>query len=100
MGHWVGGDALTGWLSVSWLTATHGLELWGEQITRVGVVENVDDRLLSLMEEEQSLRGGVKVWRARSDGGWWALSLGVEQVHAADFVPGSDVWRWRLGVEG
>jgi hypothetical protein len=100
MGHWTGGDAYSGWLSVTWLTATQGVEIWGEQITHIGVVENVDDRLLSLMEEQHTLRAGVKAWRARSEGRWWGVSIGIEKVEGAQFVPGADQWSWRLGIEG
>jgi hypothetical protein len=100
MAHWAGGDSLSTWLSLTWLQASRGVELWGEQITRIGVVENLDDRVLSLLTEEERLRLGLKGWMARSDGGWWRLGVSVEQIEGEDFVPGADGWTWRIGLEG
>jgi hypothetical protein len=100
MAHWAGGDSISAWASVTWLPGSQGIELWGEQVTRIGVVENMDVRLLSLMTEEERLRLGVKGWRARPDGGWWRLALSVEQILGENFVPGADGWTWRIGLEG
>jgi hypothetical protein len=99
MAHWVGGDALTGWLSLTWLQSSRGVELWGEQLTRIGAVENADDRLLTLITEEERLRIGLRGWLAHADGSWWRLGISIEQVAGADFVPGANGWTWRVSVE-
>ena len=91
---------MTGWLSLSWLQPNVGVELWGEQITRIGVVERVDERLVTLLTEEERLRIGLRGWKARPDGGWWRIALSVEQVVGENFVPGADGWTWRIGLEG
>ena len=99
MGHWVGGDAMTAWLSLTWLTSNIGVELWGAD-HRIGVVERLDERLVTLMTEEERLRIGFRGWKARSDGGWWRIGVSVEQVVGENFVPGADGWTWRIWLEG
>ena len=100
MAHWLGGDTVSGWLSVTWLPEAHGVEFWGEQVTRIGVIENLDDRMFTLMAEEEILRFGVRGWKARQDGGWWRLSIGAEEIRGENFVPGTHSWRWRVALEG
>ena len=86
-------------LSLLWLPETRGIEIWGERITRIGVVENIDDRLLGLSTEEELLRFGIRGWQARSDGGWWRLSISAEEIRGENFVPGATSWRWRIAIE-
>ena len=75
MGHWVGGDAMTAWLSLTWLTSNIGVELWGDRSLE-SAWSNGSMSDWDIDDGRRTIVIGFRGWKARSDGGWWRIGAG------------------------
>ena len=98
MGYAPGGDAMGLWGALTWLPGKYGAQLSAETVTRVGVVEALEDQLLTLNTDETRLRVGASGWMLQGDRRWLKLELSVEQVSGVDFVVGTSQTRYRIAV--
>ena len=98
MGYAPGGDAMGLWGALTWLPGERGGQLALESLTRIGVVESLEENLLALSADERRLRMAASGWLRQSDGTWLRLELSVERIQEADFVPGVDEVRYRIAL--
>ena len=98
VGYAPGGDAMGVWGAITWLPGSHGGQLSVESLTRVGVVEALEDNLLTLSTDERRLRVGASGWMSQEDGTWLRLEVSVERIEGVDFVPGVEELRYRVAL--
>jgi len=98
LGHPNGGDAETWWARVRYLPEPWGVEVWVEDLERVGVVSVVGDTVVALETHETRRRIGVSGVLLRPEGGAWTAGYELGYVTGRDFVPGADGWEHRAHV--
>ena len=98
LGHVNGGDSLTWWGRVGWVTPAWGVTLMTEQVRRVEVVEVLQDQVFTAMTEERRRRYGLTLMVADPNKGRLELELTTERLLGGDFVPGADERLTRAAV--
>lgn len=97
MAHAAGGDSISNMVAVAWEAGERGVELSGERVLRVGVIEASGANLLAMEVDELTHRAGLTGW-SWTRLGWWTATVQVERTTGADFVRGADGWAWRVAV--
>lgn len=90
LGHVNGGDSLTWWGRVGWVTPRWGAVVMTEQVRRVEVVEVLQDQVFTAMTEERRRRYGLTLMVVDPTRGRVELELTTERLLGGDFVPGAD----------
>ena len=90
LGHPNGGDQETWWARVAYTPLPLGVQVWGELVDRVEVVDVIGDTVVALPEHERRIRGGADVWRVLAEGGSVGGGVDVARVTSREQVPGAD----------
>ena len=98
MGHPNGGDSETIWARVRFLPEPYGVELWVEDMERVGVVDIVGDTVVALETRETRRSVGAAGVFLRPEGGRVSVGYELGYVTGEDFVPGADGFEHRAFV--